>query len=81
MTRWDKDYADKSPEQNVAWLVNDIRTQVFGRVEKASACSYSVVTTWQVAKSSERPLFLSAMALSWAYNPAQVSFEMEHILR
>ncbi|MCC6728006.1 MAG: hypothetical protein IT208_01575 [Chthonomonadales bacterium] len=49
MTRWDVDYAGKTREQNIAWLVDDIKAHA----------------------PRERPGFMHAMVLSWAYDPTE----------
>ena len=51
LTRWPADYAALSKEQQIDWLVNEVKANT----------------------PLERPAFLQVMALSWAYNPADIS--------
>ena len=71
LTRWPVNYTAMTDEQRVAWLVEDILARLSATDDGAGA--------QPATGGARKPLFLNAMALSWAYAPTQIAEVMRRL--
>lgn len=70
-TRWDTAYSSKTPAEEEAWLVAEIRAQVAAACAPPNPpCRRRSVNQ---AGGPEGALLMPAMALSWAYTPTNIA--------